>query len=85
MRAPSRRGWAVHAASGAAHLDLLLVEHPQPLEAEHVGQALPEGQAVLPDLPVEPVVRHQVDVGDAVGTGDWDVLPTEFQFHNLWT
>lgn len=67
----------------AANLDLLLVEHPQPLQADHVGQALPEGQAVLPDLPVQPVVCHQVDVRDAVGAGDRDVLPTKLQLHHL--
>lgn len=65
-------------------LDLLLVEHPQPLQAHHVGQALPERQAVRADLPVQPVVGHQVDVRNAIGTGHRDVLPTRFQFNYLW-
>lgn len=66
-----------------AHLDLLLVEHAQPLQVDHVGQALSEGQAVGPDLLVQPVVGHQVDVGDAVGRGHRDVFSSGFQLHNL--
>lgn len=65
------------------HLDLLLVEHAQPLQVDHVGQALSEGQAVGPDLLVQPVVGHQVDVGDAVCRGHGDVFPSEFQLHHL--
>lgn len=59
-------------------LDLLLVEHPQPLQAHHVGQALPERQAVLADLPVQPIVGHQVDVRNPVGTAHRDIFSTEF-------
>lgn len=59
-------------------LNLLLVEHAQPLQVDHVGQALPEGQAVLADLPVQSVVGHQVDVRNPVCAGDRDILPAEF-------
>ena len=64
-------------------LDLLLVEHAQPLEARHVGQALPERQAVPADLPVQPVVGHQVDVRDPVGAAHRDILATRFQLNHL--
>lgn len=64
-------------------LNLLLVEHAQPLQVDHVGQTLPEGQAVLADLPVQPVVGHQVDVRDAVCAGDRDILSATFQFYYL--
>lgn len=65
------------------YLNLLLIEHAQPLQVQHVGQALSEGQAVLPDLPVQPVVGDKVDICDPVGTGDGDVFPAKFQFDHL--
>lgn len=40
------------------YLDFLLVKHTQPLKVDHIGQALSEGQAMRPDLLVEPVVSH---------------------------
>lgn len=67
----------------AGYLDLLLVEHAQPLQVDHVGQALSEGQAVGPDLLVQPVVGHQMDVGDPVGCGHRYILTTRFQLHHL--
>lgn len=69
---PQRHPWA----RWAADLDLLLVEHAQPLKVDHIGEALAEGQAVLANLPVQPVVSHQVDVRDAIRAGDGDVFPT---------
>lgn len=87
---PEARGTLSHAGRqrvserwGAANLNLLLVEHAQPLQVDHAGQALPEGQAVLADLPVEPVVGDQVDVRDPVGAGDRDVLPAALELHHL--
>ena len=56
------------------YLNLLLVKHSQPLQVQHVGQALPEGQAVLADLAVQSVVRYEVDIRDPVGAGDRDVF-----------
>lgn len=67
------------------YLYFLLIKHPEPLEVDHVGQPLSEGQAVLPDLLVQPVVGHQVDVRDPVGAGDRDVLSTRLQLNHLQT
>lgn len=67
------------------YLYFLLVKHSKPLQVDHVGQPLAEGQAVLPDLFVQPVVRHQMDVGDPVGAGDRNVLSTRLQLNHLQT
>ena len=65
------------------YLDLLLVEHAQPLQVDHVGDPLAEGEAVGSDLLVQPVVRHQVDVGDPIGRGHRYVLPPQLQLNHL--
>lgn len=69
--------------SCAGYLDLLLVEHAQPLQVDHVGQALSEGQAVRPDLLVQSVVSHQMDVGYPVCCNHRNVFPSRFQLHHL--
>lgn len=40
------------------YLYLLLVKHAQPLQVDHVGQSLSEGQAVRSDLFVQTVIGH---------------------------
>lgn len=65
------------------YLDLLLVKHAQPLQVDHISQALSEGQAVWPDLLVQPVVSHQMDVGDPVRRGHWNVFSSRFQLDDL--
>lgn len=62
----------------AVYLNFLLIKHPQPLQVHHVGQALPESQAVLADLPVQPVVGYEVDVRNPICTGDRDIFSTKF-------
>lgn len=73
-----RRNGRGPAWSRATHLDFLLVEHSQPLQTHHVGQTLPESQAVRADLPVQPVVGHQVDIRNPIGTGHRDIFPSKF-------
>ena len=65
------------------YLDLLLVKHTQPLQVDHVGQALSEGEAVRPDLLVQSVVGHQMDVSDPVGCGHRNVFASQLQFDHL--
>ena len=65
------------------YLDLLLVEHAQPLQVDHVGQALSEGQAVRPDLLVQSVVGHQMDVGYPVCGGHRNVFASQLQLDHL--
>lgn len=65
------------------YLDLLLVEHAQPLQIDHIGQALSEGQAVRPDLLIQPVVSHQMDVGYSVCCSHRNVFAAWLQFNNL--
>ena len=65
------------------YLDLLLVEHAQPLQVDHVGDALAEGEAVGSDLLVQPVVRHQMDVGDPISCRHRDVLSPQLQLNHL--
>lgn len=70
-------------SSCTAYLDLLLIKHAQPLQVDHVGQTLSEGQAVRPDLLVQSVVSHQVDVGYPVGRGHRDVFSSKLQLDHL--
>lgn len=67
----------------AAYLNLLLVKHPQPLQVDHVGQALSEGQAVGPDLLIQSVVCHQMNVGYPVCCGHRDVFASRLQLDHL--
>ncbi len=69
--------------SCAMYLDLLLIKHTQPLQVDHIGQALSEGQAVRPDLLVQSVVSHQMDVGYPVCCGHRNVFASELQFNHL--
>lgn len=65
------------------YLDLLLVKHAQPLQVHHIGQTLPEGQAVRSDLLVQSVVCYQMDVSDPVRRGHRNVLSSQLQFNHL--
>lgn len=69
--------------SCAVYLDLLLVKHAQPLQVDHIGQALSEGQAVRPDLLVQSVVSHQMDVGYPVCCGHRNVFASKLQLNHL--
>lgn len=69
--------------SCAVYLDLLLVKHAQPLQVDHIGQTLPEGQAVRPDLLVQSVVGHQMDVGYPVCCGHRNVFASKLQLNHL--
>lgn len=65
------------------YLNLLLVEHTQPLQVDHIGQALPEGETMRSDLLVQSVVSHQMDVGYSVCCGHRDVFAPWLQFNHL--
>lgn len=67
----------------AVYLYLLLVEHAQPLQVDHIGQALSEGQAVRPDLLVQSVVSHQMDVRYPVCGGHRNVFASQLQLNHL--
>lgn len=67
----------------ADYLDLLLVKHAQPLQVNNIGYALSEGQAVRPDLLVQSVVGHQMDVGYSVCCGHGNVFSSWLQFNHL--
>lgn len=69
--------------SCANYLDLLLVKHAQPLQVDHIGQTLSEGQAVRPDLFVQSVVSHQMNVSYPVCCGHRNVLSSQLQFNHL--
>lgn len=70
-------------SSCAVYLDLLLVKHAQPLQVDHIGQALSEGQAVRPDLLVQSVVSHQMDVGYPVCSSHRNVFASQLQLNHL--
>lgn len=69
--------------SRVEYLNLLLVKHAQPLQVDHLGQTLSEGQAVRPDLLVEPVVSHQMDVGYSVCRGHRNIFASRLQLNHL--
>uniref|UniRef100_A0A6B0UCS0 Putative secreted protein n=1 Tax=Ixodes ricinus TaxID=34613 RepID=A0A6B0UCS0_IXORI len=55
---------------GDEHLQLVRRKQPQPVRWQQLLQPLPERQALLPQLRVEQVVRHQVHVLYPVGRCD---------------
>lgn len=75
--------WRFSCVSCAVYLDLLLIKHAQPLQVDHIGQALSEGQAMRPDLLVQSVVSHQVDVSYPVCGGYRNVFSSHLQFNHL--
>lgn len=65
------------------YLDLLLVKHAQPLQIDNISQTLSEGQTVRPDLLVESVVSHQMDVGYSVCRGHRNIFASQLEFNHL--
>lgn len=51
-----------HLSPGDEHLQLLVVEHLQPIERHNVGYSLFKGVTLRTDLLVQLVIGHQVDV-----------------------
>ena len=59
------------------------IEHPQPLEIDHITQTFTKLQHLLVDLLVQFVVRDEMDVFDAILIGHRDIPAIRFQFNDL--
>ena len=80
VRAQIRHIEVAIALAADKHLDLDWVEEADPFDTDNILKASQKGVTLLPDLPIQTVVCHQVDVLDAVAIVHFHLAASRDQF-----